>query len=82
MSEDVTHEHLAEKIGELRGTMKGVQADICDVKTDVNRLRKEMVPVRAAISEARGGWKVIVAVGAVAGTMGAAVGKFLPFLKP
>lgn len=77
----VSHENLAEKIGELRGSLQGLQNEVSTVKRDVHDLRVEMAPVRDAISQARGGWKTLLAVGAIAGAAGALLSKLIPFLR-
>lgn len=48
-------------------------ADIRSLKADVSELRVDMRKVLDILSEARGGWKVMVAVGGLAGTLASAV---------
>lgn len=52
-------------------------ADIRSLKSDVSDLRKDMRQVLNILSEARGGWKVMVAVGGLTGTIASALTAWL-----
>lgn len=60
-------------LGEHQGRLSRLESDIAEVKADVKRLL-------AQANQAKGGYKTLMLVGGVAGTAGALVGKFLPFL--
>lgn len=60
-------------LGEHQGRLSRLESDIAEVKADVKLLL-------AQANQAKGGYKTLMLVGGVAGTAGALVGKFLPFL--
>ena len=59
-------------IGRLEGRMVSVETDISSMKTDIRCILK-------TLNEARGGWKTLLLVEGVAGTMGAVASKLLSF---
>ena len=59
-------------IGRLEGRMSSVERDLSIMKTDLRCILK-------TLNEARGGWKTLLLVAGVAGTMGAAASKLLSF---
>ncbi len=59
----------------------GIQSDIANLKGDLGGLHADERTVRDAMSQAKGGWRVIVAVDAISGVLGALLSKFIPFLK-
>ena len=59
-------------IGRLEGRMVSVEIDISSMKTDIRCILK-------TLNEARGGWKTLLLVAGVAGTMGAVASKLLSF---
>ena len=61
-------------IGQLEGRMSALEAHVSEIHADTKAMRK-------TIDEAKGGWKTLVMVAGVAGTVGAVVGKLLPFIK-
>lgn len=62
-----------EKLGYLNGQMDAL------VKK-VEKIDKRTAEMEATMNKARGGWLAMLAVGGVAGTVGAFVGKLVPFL--
>ena len=56
-------------------------AEISALKSDMAEVRKDVKEILQTLSEAKGGWKTLLLVAGVAGSVGAFVGKFLPFLK-
>tara|TARA_B100000959_G_C14858185_1_gene573125 strand:+ start:316 stop:528 length:213 start_codon:yes stop_codon:yes gene_type:complete len=59
-------------IGRLEGRMVSVETDISSMKTDIRCILK-------TLNEARGGWKTLLLVAGIAGTMGAVASKLLSF---
>lgn len=45
----------------------------------MDRFEEKLDRALSILSEAKGGWKMLVAVGAIAGALGAFVAKLLPF---
>lgn len=50
-----------------------LEDDLSEIKTDIRAIRDVMM-------QAKGGWRALVIVGGVSGTVGALIGKLLPFL--
>lgn len=59
--------------GKLEAEVESLQKQLADVAADLKA-------VRSAMDAAGGGWRVLVAVGAVSGAITATAIKFLPFL--
>lgn len=55
-------------IGRLEGRVNALEAELREIKTDVKA-------ILALVNQAKGGWKTLVIVGAVAGADGALVTK-------
>jgi len=68
----VGHVEIATRIAELATHQEHLTNDVTDLK-------KDMKEILAAANKAKGGWLTLIAVGGVAGSVGAMVGKFLPF---
>ena len=51
-----------------------------DLDADVSELKADVKSLLAIVNQTKGGWKVIVLVAGVAGTMGALIAKVIPFL--
>lgn len=62
-------------LGVHSAKIEGLQADVSEIKSDMKQ-------VLTTLSETKGGWKVLVSVGAISGSVGAFIGKVLPFWKP
>ena len=60
-------------LGRLEGRMQAVEREVHDVKTAVTS-------IKATVDQSKGGWRVVVAVAGIAGSIGALIGKFAPFL--
>jgi hypothetical protein len=54
---------------------------IGSLKAEVHALRVEVSKMSDILSTAKGGWRTLLAVGGIAGTVGAAVMKFVALLK-
>lgn len=50
-------------------------ADIDNLKTNVQAIRKDLDEIKELLAQTRGGWRVLLAVGMSAGTVGAAFAK-------
>ena len=62
------------EIGEHGARLVALEGDMTELKSDVKLILSE-------IHTAKGGWKTLMLVAGVAGSVGAFVGKFLPFLN-
>lgn len=48
--------------------------------TDMHEIKADVKRIADAMAQTRGGWKVLLAVGAISGSVGAALGKLAPFI--
>ena len=62
----------------LERDMGEMQARVSGVETDLQELRRDVREIRDALVGVRGGWTLLTAVIALAATLGAVVGKWLP----
>lgn len=51
------------------------------LKNEVRAMRKELSEIKVLLSEAKGGIRMLVGVGSIGGAVGAAVMKFIGFIK-
>lgn len=63
-------EHHSEKLEEFRAATR---ADFDEVRADVSSVRRDVAEIKQILTEAKGGWRVFVAIGSVAGSIGAIV---------
>lgn len=64
---------IEERLATLEANQRNLADDVAELKTDVKA-------VLAAVSQARGGWKALIAVAALAGAAGAFAGKLVAAL--
>lgn len=67
-------------IGQLEAKVEAIDRRGELMAAQLLEVRKELAGIHRMISEAKGGWKVLLAMVALSGTIGALAGKFLPFL--
>lgn len=74
---DIERDALQRDIGRLEARADALESELREIKGDVKA-------ILALVNQARGGWKTLVVVGAVAGAVGALVTKlgFLAGLLP
>lgn len=53
--------------------IKHLQADMDKMVEDMEEIKKAIIEINKTLSEARGGWKVLMMVGGAAGTLGAGI---------
>lgn len=59
--------------GELRGKVAAMQTQISEIQSQQAATNAKLDQVLAKLSEARGGWKMMMALGGAAATLGGAV---------
>jgi hypothetical protein len=75
-------QHLADRLegssmidpvefGEIKGAVASLQAQLADMKAKQALIDQKLDLVLDRLSEARGGWKLLVALGGAASTLGA-----------
>lgn len=57
-----------------------LEVKVKHIEESVGRLERKADDLLAFMNQAKGGWKTIALVAGVAGTIGALVGKLIPFL--
>lgn len=67
--------------GRLEAEVMAVKAQNAEMKTEMRILRDDVRKLVDALSEARGGYKVLFAIGASSAAVGASAVKFIAFLK-
>lgn len=60
--------------------VKGSASDIREIKEILTKQSAEIAKIQLTLSEAKGGWKMMMAMGGAGAAFGAIVGKFLPML--
>ena len=65
---------------------KNVEIAVLEVKVErleiqVTDIARDVKCLLSVVNQTRGGWKVIMLVAGVAGTVGALIGKIVPFLR-
>lgn len=66
---------------ELHRDMGRMETEISELKRRVGNVETMMFDVHKIVTEARGGWKTLLAVGAASAAVGAGVAKAIAFLK-
>jgi hypothetical protein len=51
------------------------------LKDEVTALRKDIAEIKSILATAKGGWKTLMVLGSIAGTVGAAIVKLIAMLK-
>ena len=57
-----------------------LQVEMVEVKTDLHEMKADVKALLALANQTKGGWKTIMIVAGVAGTMGALAAKIFPFI--
>jgi len=68
-------EHMIDPIeyGELRGKVASMQTQITEIQTQQAKANAKLDEVLAKLSEAKGGWKLLMALGGAGATLGGAL---------
>jgi hypothetical protein len=56
--------------GRLEGEVASLQREVVLLRTEIKESRDDIKELLAAVENARGGWRVLLAVGAAAGALG------------
>lgn len=62
-------------IGRMEGEQAALQREVELIRADMQELKKSVAHIAAAIDQAKGGWKALVAAGAIAAALTAALTK-------
>lgn len=64
------------EFGEIKGAVASLQHQVTDIKTQLSGINTKQDVVINQLSEAKGGWKIMMMLGGGAGAMGAAIASF------
>jgi hypothetical protein len=53
--------------------IKHLQSDMDKLVDDVEEIKKTLVAIQETLSEAKGGWRMLLLIGGAAGTLGAGI---------
>jgi hypothetical protein len=74
-----------ERLSALEERVANVKDDVADLKKDVASVHKDITEIKDILTQAKGGWRVLVVIGGLAGTAtsGAlwALGKIWPLIS-
>jgi len=68
-------------IGKLEVEVQNLRDDIIDLKKLVEQLNTQMTKVTAQLSEAKGGWRMLMLLGGAAASLGAGVTWLITHMK-
>lgn len=74
---EVRHQTLRHE--EFRDEVRG---EFRDVKDDVASVRTDVAEIKEILTQAKGGWRVLVGIGGIAGLVGAALMWLLDAVQP
>lgn len=61
--------------------IKHLQSDMDKMVEDMEEIKKAIIEINRTLSEAKGGWKVLMLVGGAAGTLGAGIVQVIHWIK-
>ena len=61
--------------------IKHLQSDMDKMVEDMEEIKKAIIEINKTLSEAKGGWKVLMLVGGAAGTIGAGIVQVVHWIK-
>lgn len=74
-----------ERLSALEERVDNVKDDVADLKKDVASVHKDVAEIKDILTQAKGGWRVLIVIGGVAGSMTTAllwlIGKIWPFVS-
>ena len=81
-SAEMTDEiQTARELATHASDIKHLQADMDAMKEDIAAIRASLESINKTLSEAKGGWKVLMLVGGAAGTIGAGIVQVVHWIK-
>jgi hypothetical protein len=72
---------MAEENGGVQRDLGRLEAQVGGLVSQVNDLNFKVGSIDKTLSEAKGGWKILLLVGGAAAAFGALIAKILPFLQ-
>ena len=71
---------IPERMATVESEVRHVRLDVGEIKQDVKATQADVSAIRDQLAQMRGGWRAILAAGAIGGAVVAAVAKFLPMM--
>ena len=66
---------------EVHRTLGEHSADIANLQKTVDKISADVAAIKSAVDEGRGGWKVLMLMAGVSGTVGGAIGWFVSIMS-
>lgn len=67
-------------LGRAEGRLTALERDIRDIKSGMEKQDEKLARIESLLSEVRGGWRVLLAAGALGAALMAGLLKLIPFL--
>jgi prefoldin subunit 5 len=61
--------------------IKHLQDDMDKLISDVNDIKASLQSIQSTLSEAKGGWRMLMLIGGASGTVGAAITQFVHYVS-
>jgi prefoldin subunit 5 len=61
--------------------IKHLQDDMDKLISDVNDIKTSLQSIQSTLSEAKGGWRILMLIGGASGTIGAAITQFAHYVS-
>lgn len=75
------HEVSARDFGRLESDVLALKVQNTELKLEIRELRADVRTLLDAVTEAKGGWKMLMAVGSASAIIGATMSKLVLWLK-
>lgn len=72
---------LQRDLGRMEGDVAALVRSVEKMSKRLDETDKKVGDIKTTLSEARGGWRMLMLIGGAAGVIGGFIGKYLPFLK-
>jgi len=81
----MTLSEQGERLSALEERVANVKDDVTDLKKDIASVHKDVAEIKDILTQAKGGWRVLIVIGGLAGSITTAIlwliGKIWPFIS-
>jgi len=81
----MTLSEQGERLSALEERVSNVKDDVTDLKKDIASVHKDVAEIKDILTQAKGGWRVLIVIGGLAGSITTAIlwliGKIWPFIS-
>ena len=67
--------------GKLEAQVQRIIKDVDELKDEIKELKESIQAMRDLMEQSKGGWRVLVFLGGIAGTIGSVIGWFISHSK-